>query len=80
MHGPLAVCCSCCHRALTWDSLNATAMSVALCLLLPAVRELAPGGDLSASKTFPFEFRNVELQYDSYRGQQVRCRCGAGGA
>ncbi|PNW79418.1 hypothetical protein CHLRE_09g414200v5 [Chlamydomonas reinhardtii] len=38
------------------------------------VRELAPGGDLSASKTFPFEFRNVELQYDSYRGQQVRCR------
>ncbi|KAG2493560.1 hypothetical protein HYH03_008374 [Edaphochlamys debaryana] len=38
------------------------------------VRELAPAGDLPASKTFPFEFRNVELQYDSYRGQQVRCR------
>ncbi|PNG99332.1 Vacuolar protein sorting-associated protein 26, partial [Tetrabaena socialis] len=37
-------------------------------------RELSPSGDLSASKTFPFEFRNVELQHDSYRGQQVRCR------
>ncbi|GIL50500.1 hypothetical protein Vafri_6639 [Volvox africanus] len=38
------------------------------------VRELAPGGELPTSKTFPFEFRNVELQYDSYRGSQVRCR------
>ncbi|KXZ45685.1 hypothetical protein GPECTOR_51g670 [Gonium pectorale] len=38
------------------------------------VRELAPSGDLPASRTFPFEFRNVEMQYDSYRGQQVRCR------
>ncbi|EFJ42180.1 hypothetical protein VOLCADRAFT_77226 [Volvox carteri f. nagariensis] len=38
------------------------------------VRELAPGGELQASKTFPFEFQNVELQYDSYRGSQVRCR------
>lgn len=38
------------------------------------VRELAPAGDMPASKAFPFEFRNVELQYDSYRGLQVRCR------
>ncbi|GFR42844.1 hypothetical protein Agub_g3802 [Astrephomene gubernaculifera] len=37
-------------------------------------RELSPSGDLTTSKTYPFEFRNVELQYDSYRGQQVRCR------
>lgn len=39
------------------------------------MRELAPSGDLSTSKTYPFDFRNVEMQYDSYRGQQVRCRC-----
>lgn len=31
---------------------------------------------MPASKAFPFEFRNVELQYDSYRGLQVRCRYG----
>lgn len=39
-----------------------------------AVRELAPPGDLNNIKTFPFEFKSVEMQYDSYRGQQVRCR------
>jgi hypothetical protein len=41
-----------------------------------AVRELAPPGDLAtaAQKPLPFEFRNVEMQYDSYRGTQVRCR------
>lgn len=39
------------------------------------VRELAPPGEFSDNvKTFPFEFRNVELQYDSYRGPAVRCR------
>mmetsp|Transcript_6816 Transcript_6816/g.15085 ORF Transcript_6816/g.15085 Transcript_6816/m.15085 type:complete len:321 (+) Transcript_6816:316-1278(+) len=38
------------------------------------VRELAPPGDLANAKAFPFEFRNVEMQYDSYKGQQVRCR------
>lgn len=38
------------------------------------VRELAPPGELATLKTYPFEFRNVEMQYDSYRGQQVRCR------
>lgn len=38
------------------------------------VRELAPPGELPNAVTFPFEFRNVEMQYDSYRGQQVRCR------
>lgn len=37
-------------------------------------RELAPPGDLSATRAFPFEFRNVEMQYESYRGIQVRCR------
>jgi hypothetical protein len=36
-----------------------------------AVRELAPPGELTSSKVFPFEFRSVEMQYDSFRGQQV---------
>uniref|UniRef100_A0A7R9VN17 Vacuolar protein sorting-associated protein 26 n=1 Tax=Chlamydomonas euryale TaxID=1486919 RepID=A0A7R9VN17_9CHLO len=38
------------------------------------VRELAPPGTLTNVGTYPFEFRNVEMQYDSYRGNQVRCR------
>ncbi|KAF6257338.1 vacuolar protein sorting-associated protein 26-domain-containing protein [Scenedesmus sp. NREL 46B-D3] len=40
------------------------------------VRELAPPGDVAsaAQKPLPFEFRNVEMQYDSYRGLAVRCR------
>lgn len=38
------------------------------------VRELAPPGEMSTTKSFPFEFNNVEMQYDSYRGVQVRCR------
>eukprot|EP00877_Chromochloris_zofingiensis_P012746 jgi/Chrzof1/7725/Cz02g34110.t1 len=40
------------------------------------VRELAPPGDVATSATKPlsFEFRNVEMQYDSFRGLQVRCR------
>lgn len=37
-------------------------------------RELAPPGDLTSMKAFPFEFSNVEMQYDSYRGMQVRCK------
>jgi hypothetical protein len=42
-----------------------------------AVRELAPPGDVAtaAQKPLTFEFRNVEMQNDSYRGLQVRCRC-----
>jgi hypothetical protein len=41
-----------------------------------AVRELAPPGDVAtaAQKPLTFEFRNVEMQNDSYRGLQVRCR------
>eukprot|EP00955_Chlamydomonas_euryale_P051956 355021-Chlamydomonas_euryale.AAC.19 len=42
--------------------------------LMRAVRELAPPGTLTNVGTYPFEFRNVEMQYDSYRGNQVRCR------
>ena len=40
------------------------------------MRELSPPGDLAAAalKPLPFEFRRVEMQYDSYRGLAVRCR------
>ncbi|KAK9821137.1 hypothetical protein WJX81_006664 [Elliptochloris bilobata] len=38
------------------------------------VRDLAPAGDLTSPQTYPFEFDNVEMQYDSYRGLQVRLR------
>ena len=41
-----------------------------------AVRDLAPPGELTSPQTHPFEFANAELQYDSYRGLQVRLRCG----
>lgn len=40
-------------------------------------RELSPPGDVAttaAGRPLPFEFRAVELPYDSYRGLQVRCR------
>ena len=41
---------------------------------LPAVRDLAPPGDLTSLQTFSFEFNDVEMQYDSYKGLQVRLR------
>ena len=39
-----------------------------------AVRDLAPPGELTSPQTHPFEFANAEMQYDSYRGLQVRLR------
>ena len=39
-----------------------------------AARELAPGGEVRAPESFEFDFRNVEMRYDSYRGQAVRLR------
>lgn len=41
---------------------------------LSPVRDLAPPGELHSLQTFPFEFRSVEMQYESYRGMQVRLR------
>lgn len=38
------------------------------------VKELAPQGELTENKTFPFEFLNVEKQYESYNGINVRLR------
>ena len=42
--------------------------------LLHAVRDLAPPGDLTSTQTYSFEFNEVEMLYDSYRGLQVRLR------
>ncbi|KAJ1632979.1 vacuolar protein sorting-associated, partial [Pavlovales sp. CCMP2436] len=38
------------------------------------VRELEPPGELLGARTFPFEFCNVEKQYESYDGINVRLR------
>jgi len=38
------------------------------------VRELEAPGDLSDSKSYPFEFANVEKQYETYTGANVRLR------
>lgn len=37
----------------------------------PAVRDLAPPGELTTQASLPFEFGSVEMQYESYRGAQV---------
>ena len=42
-----------------------------------AVRDLAAPGDLGAPQAFPFEFANVEMQYDSYKGSMARLRWGS---
>jgi hypothetical protein len=39
------------------------------------VRELEPPGQLNESKSYPFEFANVEKQYETYCGNNVRLRC-----
>ncbi|KAH7624512.1 hypothetical protein Ndes2526B_g00713 [Nannochloris sp. 'desiccata'] len=41
---------------------------------LSLVRDVAPPGDLFSAQTFPFEFRSVEMEYESYKGTQVRLR------
>lgn len=38
------------------------------------VKEISPPGELTENKTFPFEFLNVEKQYESYNGINVRLR------
>ena len=39
------------------------------------VRDLAPPGELTTQQLYQAEFANVEMQYDSHRGIQVRLRC-----
>jgi hypothetical protein len=38
------------------------------------VRELEPPGEIKEDKSWPFEFVNVEKQYESYSGNNVRLR------
>lgn len=41
---------------------------------LSLANELASPGIISNPETFPFEFKNVEKQFESYRGKNVRLR------
>jgi hypothetical protein len=38
-------------------------------------QELAAPGELRSAQTFDFEFKNVEKQYESYSGINVKLRC-----
>lgn len=38
------------------------------------VRELEPPGELTSTKSYPFEFANVEKNHESYSGNNVRLR------
>ena len=39
------------------------------------MRELEPAGELSTTRTYPFEFNNVEMPYEAYNGVNVRLKC-----
>ena len=41
---------------------------------LSLVRDLAPPGEITSQQSLPFEFKAVEMEYESYRGSQVRLR------
>ena len=38
-------------------------------------QELASGGELRQAQTYDFTFKNVEKQYESYSGINVKLRC-----
>lgn len=39
------------------------------------MQELANPGELRTAQAFDFEFKNVEKQYESYHGINVKLRC-----
>jgi len=41
---------------------------------LSLVRDLSPPGEIVSQQSLPFEFKAVEMEYESYRGSQVRLR------
>lgn len=41
---------------------------------LSLVQELASPGEMRAAQNFEFEFKNVEKQYESYNGINVKLR------
>ena len=45
-----------------------------------AVRELEPPGEFSSTRSYAFEFNNVEMPYESYNGVNVRLKCVPEGA
>ena len=55
--------------SITWQYLIAVTR-----VFFDAVRDLAPPGDMTSMQTYSFEFNEVEMQYDSYRGLQVRLK------
>jgi hypothetical protein len=44
------------------------------CAPIIIVRELAPPGEFVSQQSLSFDFSNVEMQYESYHGMQVRLR------
>ena len=40
-----------------------------------AARELEPPGEFSSTRSYAFEFNNVEMPYESYNGVNVRLKC-----
>ena len=39
------------------------------------MQELATPGEMRTAQAFDFEFKNVEKQYESYHGINVKLRC-----
>lgn len=39
------------------------------------MRELEPPGEFSSTRSYAFEFNNVEMPYESYNGVNVRLKC-----
>lgn len=73
----LAVPCSCEDLNPAWLTIHVVRLSVRLLVasaLSSAVRELDMPGEISEKKVYPFEFQNVDLQYESYSGVNVRLR------
>ena len=57
------------------DTLDTNLQDSGITQLEPfAVRDLAFPGELTVQEVHDFEFGNVELQYESYRGLQVKLR------
>ena len=39
------------------------------------MRELEPPGEFTSTRSYAFEFNNVEMPYESYNGVNVRLKC-----
>ena len=43
--------------------------------MLPPARDLEMPGEFSSTRSYAFEFNNVEMPYESYNGVNVRLKC-----